>query len=216
MSYGVRVQVSSTAPNNSGTITVVPLLLYPLITTMNKPVFFERMQFMYRLTVADANTTHHIDFIEKILLSDAIQKLKIDFDFPCSGNQTCGKCLVFASGALSKPGVNEQLFTHALGMRLACHTWAVGDAQIRIPEKPLNDSILSLGTMRFFEITTNNNDNFGIAIDIGTTTIVAGLFKPNASEPIAIVSERNRQNKYGADVISRISYSMEQIGRAHV
>ena len=136
---------------------------------------------MFRLTVIDANAIYHIDFTEKLLLSDAIRKLKIDFDFPCSGNQTCGKCLVYASGALSKPAPKEKHASPSLGMRLACNTWAVGDAQVRIPKKPLNESILSIGTMRFFEASVVDDEKYGIAVDIGTTTIVAGLFKPNTS-----------------------------------
>ncbi len=48
---------------------------------------------------------------------------------------------------------------------------------------------------------------FGIAVDIGTTTIVARLADLHKAQVTATVSTGNAQTQYGADVISRIGYA---------
>jgi len=49
---------------------------------------------------------------------------------------------------------------------------------------------------------------FGIAVDIGTTSVAVGLVDLNLGKLIKIVSRENEQIAYGSDVISRISYAM--------
>lgn len=49
---------------------------------------------------------------------------------------------------------------------------------------------------------------FGLAIDIGTTTIVLSLFNLLSGKIIAAISSRNKQQKYGIDIISRITYTL--------
>lgn len=52
---------------------------------------------------------------------------------------------------------------------------------------------------------------FGMAFDIGTTTIAGYLLNLKTGEEIAQVSCLNPQTKYGADVISRINYASQSI-----
>ena len=49
---------------------------------------------------------------------------------------------------------------------------------------------------------------FGLAFDIGTTTVVGMLIDLNSGAPVAVRSALNGQAVQGADVISRISYTM--------
>jgi uncharacterized 2Fe-2S/4Fe-4S cluster protein (DUF4445 family) len=49
---------------------------------------------------------------------------------------------------------------------------------------------------------------FAIAFDLGTTTVVATLMDLDAGAPAAVSSMLNRQQPYGADVITRISATM--------
>ncbi|MFM8895513.1 MAG: ASKHA domain-containing protein, partial [Actinomycetales bacterium] len=49
---------------------------------------------------------------------------------------------------------------------------------------------------------------FGVAIDLGTTTVVATLMDLTTGTPAAVASALNRQQPFGADVISRISATM--------
>jgi uncharacterized 2Fe-2S/4Fe-4S cluster protein (DUF4445 family) len=49
---------------------------------------------------------------------------------------------------------------------------------------------------------------FAIAYDLGTTTVVATLLDLETGVPVAVRSMLNRQQPYGADVISRVSATM--------
>jgi uncharacterized 2Fe-2S/4Fe-4S cluster protein (DUF4445 family) len=49
---------------------------------------------------------------------------------------------------------------------------------------------------------------FGIAFDLGTTTVVATLLDLSTGTPVAVESTLNKQQPFGADVISRISATM--------
>ncbi|HLW45856.1 MAG TPA: ASKHA domain-containing protein, partial [Acidimicrobiales bacterium] len=49
---------------------------------------------------------------------------------------------------------------------------------------------------------------FGIAFDLGTTTVVATLLDLSSGTPVAVQSVLNKQQHFGADVISRISTIM--------
>jgi uncharacterized 2Fe-2S/4Fe-4S cluster protein (DUF4445 family) len=49
---------------------------------------------------------------------------------------------------------------------------------------------------------------FAIAFDLGTTTVVAALLDLESGQPVAVRSMLNRQQPYGADVITRISATM--------
>jgi uncharacterized 2Fe-2S/4Fe-4S cluster protein (DUF4445 family) len=53
---------------------------------------------------------------------------------------------------------------------------------------------------------------FAIAFDLGTTTVVATLLDLDSGQPAAVGSMLNRQQPYGADVITRISATMMDDG----
>ncbi|MEP7200659.1 MAG: ASKHA domain-containing protein, partial [Chloroflexota bacterium] len=49
---------------------------------------------------------------------------------------------------------------------------------------------------------------FGLALDIGTTTVVGALVNLNSGAVVAVQSALNSQASFGADVISRVSHTM--------
>jgi uncharacterized 2Fe-2S/4Fe-4S cluster protein (DUF4445 family) len=51
--------------------------------------------------------------------------------------------------------------------------------------------------------------NYGIAVDIGTTTVVSTVVDLNTGNDLAVASALNTQATHGADVISRINYTVE-------
>ena len=53
---------------------------------------------------------------------------------------------------------------------------------------------------------------FGIAFDLGTTTVVATLLDLSTGTPVAVDSMLNKQQPFGADVITRISATMMDPG----
>ncbi len=54
-----------------------------------------------------------------------------------------------------------------------------------------------------------NRPTFGLAIDIGTSTVAAALVSLQTGRVVRAAGRRNRQIRYGADVISRIIWSEE-------
>lgn len=58
------------------------------------------------------------------------------------------------------------------------------------------------------ELGDTTHRAFGLAFDIGTTTVVGMLIDLNSGAPVAVRSALNSQAVHGADVISRISYTM--------
>lgn len=59
------------------------------------------------------------------------------------------------------------------------------------------------------ELGDSRTDCYGLAIDIGTTTVVGHLWNLITGELIGVSAVTNPQGLYGADVISRITYANE-------
>ncbi|MBU3188118.1 DUF4445 domain-containing protein [Clostridium bowmanii] len=57
---------------------------------------------------------------------------------------------------------------------------------------------------------------FGMAVDIGTTTIACYLVDMVSGKTVDIVSQVNKQRTYGSDVISRISFTIENLNGVQV
>lgn len=111
-------------------------------------------------------------------------------DAPCGGKGTCGKCLVTVAGQSI----------------LACQSVVNRDMSVLLPRTE-ETSILTKGIRQF--IQTDRAHRYGVAIDVGTTTIVAYLLDGQTGMLLADESCRNPQVRYGADVISRIEYAMQ-------
>jgi uncharacterized 2Fe-2S/4Fe-4S cluster protein (DUF4445 family) len=56
--------------------------------------------------------------------------------------------------------------------------------------------------------SANGNEMFGVAVDIGTTTVVVYLMDLVGGECVAVESKMNPQITHGDDVISRITFAM--------
>jgi len=77
------------------------------------------------------------------------------------------------------------------------------DAQYSVTAVYSSDTLLAV------EPGDTEGVNYGIAIDIGTTTIAAYLLNIGTGEIIDSTSGLNSQKVFGADVISRIEFSMQ-------
>lgn len=55
---------------------------------------------------------------------------------------------------------------------------------------------------------------YGVAVDIGTTSVAAALVDLNQGLILKVVSAENEQTAYGADVISRITFARESLENA--
>lgn len=151
----------------------------------------------------------------KELLSDA----GIFFSLPCSGNGRCGKCVVtFKAGAPKATALDEHFLGKKdidAGRRLLCRCILEDDCEIELDgrQETNEEEMLVEGAMAETGITAAECDAFGIAIDIGTTTVVSSLVGKDKDEKSHIISNRysvNHQREYGADVISRIEAASDK------
>ena len=135
---------------------------------------------------------------------------------PCGGHGICGKCRVWAEGALSPLSEDEQrlLTPHQLaeGMRLACRTRILGDATIRTVPENSSAKIRVEGDMPALSLSPLFS-RYGVALDIGTTTLAARLYRADG-QVLAEAVGLNPQSAYGADVISRIEAALKGEGAA--
>jgi len=128
-------------------------------------------------------------------------------EFPCGGKGTCGRCkLKLLQGELQADAVQQQkLDKLGLGKdwRLACFCKAESDMTIEISQ--FEDIILADNTIFSFL----PKDGFGIAIDLGTTTVVAQLLDLKTGHVLDAATSLNPQVKFGADLISRIQNCLD-------
>ncbi|MDR2169784.1 MAG: ASKHA domain-containing protein [Planctomycetaceae bacterium] len=126
----------------------------------------------------------------------------------CGGNGTCGKCKVLIDGRIL----------------LACRVNVLRDLVVTVPDVSSEREVIAVQTHDFIGDVPvaygREADVYGVAVDIGTTTIVAELHKINAKAddggqlngvnfPL-VVSCANPQRIYGDDVISRIQRIIEE------
>ena len=114
---------------------------------------------------------------------------------PCGGNGKCGKCtvrLLRANGALSDV--------------LACQTAAVEGSTVFLE---YSGADLSWSISDFSPVSIASASGLGAAVDLGTTSIAVSLFDLAAGKRLACRGEWNAQQSWGADVITRISYTEE-------
>jgi len=60
---------------------------------------------------------------------------------------------------------------------------------------------------RFLGVTNVDRELYGIALDVGTTTVAGALMNLGSAEQVAVASRLNAQSALGADIMSRINFS---------
>lgn len=120
-------------------------------------------------------------------LLSVLRRAGLVVDAPCGGNGTCGKCRVLVDGRAV----------------LACQTHVHGDMMLLLPNSstaaPNSDGV---------DAPADHREGYGLAFDIGTTTVVGYLLNPDGEE-LARSSAMNPQVSFGADVISRIRHALK-------
>ena len=134
-------------------------------------------------------------------------------NMPCGGHGKCGKCRVTVTGEVSPITEDEMKALtaeeRAQGIRLACRVRALGDCTVTVARQG-RGQILTEGafpaSMGGVALAPSWS-GYGVAIDIGTTTLVARLYDREGNL-LAGASELNPQSAWGADVISRMEAAM--------
>lgn len=144
---------------------------------------------------------------EGVRISQQLRQQQVSIPFPCGGRGSCGKCRIrVIQGTLAVTQEDKQIFTEEeirQGWRLACR--AVPDDEVYIAV-PVQDErgFAVLGQQTEKEQPLQDTHAYGLAVDIGTTTIAAALVDMTTAKTVQTVTAVNSQRAYGADVISRI------------
>lgn len=137
---------------------------------------------------------------------------RIFVDNPCNGKGTCGKCRVqILAGGSGKASDTERRFLKEeeikSGVRLACLTEVTGDLELSLLQKEKKGKVMTSGYVPDFE--KEYRDGYGIAVDIGTTTVVTELVSLKDGKVLSQDSMINPQKRFGLDVLTRITYEYD-------
>ncbi len=156
---------------------------------------------------------------------DVLRQNHCFVDAPCGGKKVCGKCKIqveeheFCIEDAERAFLGEHLVEE--GFILACYHELDRDLVMLSNEIGAKEEMNTPQKTHIeaeytpYKITEpkypkdERTPHFGVAIDIGTTTIVVSLIDLVSKETIATKKVLNPQKAYGADVISRIQYVNE-------
>lgn len=144
-----------------------------------------------------------VQVAEGATILDALQQAGVtSVHSPCGGGGTCQKCIVTVRGG----GLN--------GPCLACQT-KVADGMVVELAPAVKMEVQQTGKCAIYP-PDENGEGYGVACDIGTTTVVCHLLDLKTGRRLATVGEANAQKIFGADVIARIQASVEgKLQRMH-
>lgn len=177
-----------------------------------------------------------IELFEGTILDHA-QQLGVAIDCE-DGVGECGKCVVRVergAEALSPPTEAEKGFDLGNAERLACQARVVSGADIYVyvvsageytilsdavrhtleVDPPVHldgDRVVWAGPGEERDLGAYEGRLYGMAIDVGTTTLVCQVLDLQSGEALATAARRNPQSAYGDDVISRIDHTMRNEG----
>ena len=147
-----------------------------------------------------------------------LREKNIHIEAACNGLGVCGKCRVKLRDTDALESERKLLGEENIkaGYRLACmHSVDEVDKELILKELEVDDKPENIVLTDSFipKINhTNIRDKYGIAIDIGTTTVSMELTDLKNSKIISKVADVNSQVKFGFDVMSRIAFTLENPG----
>jgi len=142
---------------------------------------------------------------DQIPLIDILHEFGVEF--PCGGKGTCGKCKVrLLKGEIEITALHQQKLER-LGLsedwRLACYSLCTNNITLEIEQF----SHLILADESEFDFCPH--EGFGIAVDLGTTTLVTQLIDLTTARVLAVETMLNPQVKFGSDLISRVQACLD-------
>lgn len=147
-------------------------------------------------------------------------RASVSVDAQCGGQGTCGKCKVKLLNIENKSEADEverKLLSKeelSQGIRLACRLKVTGDMVVQLlsasgnMERKKDMAKMPEGFLPDIRQPKagETEDYYGLAFDIGTTTVVGRLWDLRKGQALGAAARTNPQSDYGADVISRIMY----------
>ena len=161
------------------------------------------MKTLHKVTFLPKNIVLEVEDGTTILAAE--QMAGLEPDAPCGGKGDCGKCRV---------NIVEGPKT---GVVLACQTPVRSSLKVDVMFQEKIQKILTDGFTRESGIdpgvgedrVKENRPFYLMAFDIGTTTIVGYLLDGRTGAEMAVASMMNPQHQFGADVIARSNYVLE-------
>ncbi len=131
-------------------------------------------------------------------------------EFPCGGAGRCRGCKVrVVEGEVSVNDAQREHLTQAeidAGWRLACQCVVESDLVLEL--RQWDASILTdEGTFEFVP-----QEGLGVAVEVGTTTVVAQLLDLETARVLGVKTSLNPQARHGADVMSRVQLAVTPDG----
>ena len=176
------------------------------------------------------------------ILLDAIRLAGVEISSPCNGRQLCGKCKVRVHPESSLDASSEFLTMDEVsaGTRLSCQVEIQGHMEVTLlDDYSLDARILEgerINKSRIVPAASVRQDNGrftlhyrnqppalmntwqsafspkGIAVDLGTTTLVVSLMDLETGLELATASNVNPQTRFGHDVMTRILKASTKAG----
>ena len=134
----------------------------------------------------------------QVILRPAVQKRYLELAEPSLADQASDAERVLARLEDLEPRA-ELAVLRTLGRTLR-------EADYKVTAVVVDDVLIAV------EPGDTTGRRFGIAFDLGTTTVVATLLDLSTGTPVAVESMLNKQQPFGADVITRISATMMDPG----
>jgi uncharacterized 2Fe-2S/4Fe-4S cluster protein (DUF4445 family) len=132
-------------------------------------------------------------------------------EFPCGGKARCKGCRVrVLTGNLpATPEMGHVLKPEELkaGWRLSCQGKALEDLTLEFAQ--WEAKILTDDTQFDFK----PREGLGVAVDLGTSTVVAQLLDLSTANVLAVRTGLNTQARHGADIMSRVGFAVAEKGQ---
>lgn len=115
---------------------------------------------------------------------------------------------------LQKPvAIQKRLQTVLPGYQLQLDTANLNSlaALDRAGRPAIELSALIMDGQRVTRVGRDNQPALGMVLDLGTTSLFAGLVDLETGSTLAVCSKTNMQRVYGADVLSRLTYALQEV-----
>ena len=151
-------------------------------------------------------------------LFDCAERVNVPIPTSCQKQGKCKECMVEVTEGMELLSSVAPEEGHLSGnFRLSCRCTVTADAgEVRCHTMRRGQMRIERGASGFtwkHRATEETGTGYGIAMDLGTTTVVLRLFDLRTGEMVADASLENPQRFGGSDVMSRIHYDTTHPGK---
>ena len=149
----------------------------------------------FRVTFRPSGKTADVEAGTSI--SDAAKAAGVVISTPCGGTGRCGRCSVLIDGEFED-------------RVLACVTLVDRDMTVTVPQDD-GGKVVAATDDKHLDIDdlTPISGNYGLAVDIGTTTVALDIMDMTDGKEVYSAADVNGQKRLGDDVLTRIQYAAD-------